>query len=314
MELSNTQNEKITMFNHRRDFIAQPAIHTLFYDDPIVKAKILQTIATRILLDKATAQKLKDTSGDASQKSLTRDTVIKTIGNKARGCAVYFEENDLLDIAATLSKKKSYYEKLTSQDLFTVVSATRQILFDNEIPLTPYGINTAFFTLLDTQILKMSDWSTKPTSERQLQYAGDVEIDKYIIINDKQFDQLDSLVVNAFEESNPDDIAAFLKTGNQATVGVRHNIIAGSILLLPDSIAINRAKIDIIDTVTGDIVKTIFSDAHGLFEFNCQNKDFFAKATAEGCVTQQILFHPVYRGTFNLNFLMQPAPPIVPAP
>ena len=292
------------MFNHRRDYIAAEPAHTLFDSVDVVKNKILAIIATRVLLDKAVAKKLADSSGDSPQKKLTRDKAIKLIGNKARACAVYFEEQSEIDIATVLKKPKTHYDTQKDEDIATVIDGVRTILFNNSTPLAGYGVNTDYFTNLDIAISKMNEWLPKPAGDRQSQYAGDAQIDQYITTTDTQYIQLDSLVINAFEDTNPDIVKEYLATDSQTSVGVRHNIVDVTIKLLPLLTGINRGKIDVTDTVTGEIIKTIYMDAYGAAQFFAQNKPFYATASADGCAPQTRLFHPLYRGTFHLDFEM----------
>ena len=181
----------------------------------------------------------------------------------------------------------------------------RTILFANSTALDTYGVNTAYFTALDILITKMVETLPAPTGAIQSEYAGDREINQYIADTDFAYQQMDALVIDVFGETNHDDVMAFLATAHQTTVGVRHNIVDASIKKA-DGTGINRAHIEIRDTVTGEVTKLIYMDAYGLAEFICQNKDFYAVAIATGYVTQTILFHPVYRGTFHLDFIMIP--------
>ncbi len=305
MELSNHQNEKIAMFNQRKDFVAAEPIHTLFYGNINVKNKNNQIIDIRVLLDKAVAKKIADSSGVKPAQTLARDKATKKLGNKARACAVYFQEPAHLDIAiaATLKKPKSYYDHKSAENIPATMANVRTILFDNATALAPYGVDTAYFTALDLLIQSMIDSLPAPTSAVQSEYAGDRQINQYIASTDTAYEQMDALVIDAFDETNHNDVTAFLATAKQTTVGVRHNTVDISVKKA-DGTGINRVAIEIRDTVTGEVTKTIFTDANGLAEFICPNQDFYAVAIASGFVTQTILFHPVYRGTFHLDFVM----------
>ena len=191
------------MFTKRQTFIDIPEITTLFYGDPVVKAKIEASIATRVLLDASLSQKKTDSSGDEPQKKLALDTVIKTVGDKARACSVYFDEQGLPSIEAVLKKPKSYYDKQTDEDIASVIAGVRKILFTNETPLTPYKVNTAFFTLMDGQVDEMLLWLPAPASAVENQNAGNKQVNKYIGVLSKQYDGLDMLGYQLFRGYKP---------------------------------------------------------------------------------------------------------------
>ena len=304
MELSNHQNEKIAMFNQRRDFVAAEPIHTLFYANENVKNKNNEIIGIRVLLDKAVTKKLADNSGVLPAKTAARDKATTKIGNKARACAVYFQEpaHQDLEIAAALAKPKTFYDRKSSEDIPATMDNVRSILFANETALSTYGVNTAWFTALDILITKMVESLPAPKSALESEYAGDAQINRYIIATDTAYEQMDALVIDAFDETNHNDVTEFLATAHQSTVGTRHNIVDASMKLAGRGI--NLGKIEIRETDTGTVTKVIFMDAHGLGEFICRNNDFYAVASANGCVTQTILFKPIYRGTFHLDFEM----------
>lgn len=306
MELNHAQEEKMTMLDNRRDFINQEPIHDLFYTVDVVKNKIIQIVDERVLLDQSIAKKLADSSGDLPQKKLTRDLATKKIGNKARSCASYFQDpaHQDLSIAKVLLKTKSYYDTKKDGDIATTFAGIRTILFDNQAVLTEYGINDAYFVAFDLLITNMNQWTGTPAQARQSQYAGDTQIDNYITDTLLLYDQLTNLVIDNFEDTNPNETAEFIATGKETTVGVHHNIVDASIK--NRDLGINRAQLDIIDTVTGLTIKTLFMDPYGVAQFFCANKPFYAKASAPGFITQQILFKPIYRGTFHLDFIMIP--------
>ena len=207
MELSNHQNEKIGMFDQRRDFVKAEPIHTLFYSNDNVKNKNNEIIAIRVELDKAVAKKIADSSGVKPAQTLDRDKATKKLGNKARACAVYFQEPAHLDltIAAVLKRPKSFYDHKSAENIPGTMANVRTILSDNATALATYGVDTAYFTTLDILIQKMIASLPAPTSAVQSEYAGDREINQYIDQTDTAYEQIDALVIDAFEDTNHND-------------------------------------------------------------------------------------------------------------
>ena len=322
MKLNKKQIEKITMFNKRDNFINIKVNNDLLNSNVIVSAKIDAANDIRKSLDQAIGQKKVDSSGGSPEKKLALDTVIKTLGTKARACSTFYQDPSVPSIEIVLKKPKTFYDAQTDEDIEDIINGVRQILWDNStvaIPsLIPFGVNAAFFKLLDSQITDMETWLPAPAAAISSQQAGTKLVNKYIKQMDTNYNGMDLLVIDTFGESDTDFTAAFLATGNQISVGVRHNKVLLS-MKNPDTTPINKGQIQIIDPKTNIAIQTIFMDAYGNAQFDCPNKPFYAQATFPDTITQKILFKPVYRGKFNLDFIMQPgtdpiAPPVAIVP
>lgn len=158
----------------------------------------------------------------------------------------------------------------------------------------------------------MQTWLPAPAAAVSSQQTGNKLVNKYIKQLDINYNGMDLLVIDTFEETDTDFTAAFLATGNQISVGVRHNKVLLS-MKNPDTTPINKGQIQIIDPKTNIAIHTLFMDAYGNAQFDCPNKPLYAQATFPDTITQKILFKPVYRGKFNLDFIMQPGTdPIAP--
>jgi hypothetical protein len=303
-KLSLKQEMHITEIQRERNGYALSA--GLFGGNPVVAAKKLQIEGNYTLLQNSISGKLVDGSGNEEQKILLRNTVTETLGNMARGCSVYFEDNDLLDTAAILSRPKSYYDHLKQEEIVSVLRSTRGVLFTNESHLTDYGVDSEWFILVDGQITDLEEVIPVIGNAHVGTGASNANVDKYIALIDKGFEQLFKLVISFFLASNKDEVEAFLLTKGENIVGRHHNNVDCSMKKSPDMGAINNGLIIITDPATGLEVKRIIMDAYGLGDCIMKLGSFYADASAPGCLSQRQLFKTVYRGTFHLDFVMLP--------
>jgi hypothetical protein len=304
-KISLIQEMHITEINRRRSGYAVSG--TLFNGNPIVAAKKGQIEINYGKLQNSISGKLVDGSGNEGQKTLFRDTATETLGNMARGCAVYFEDNSLLDTAAILNRPKSYYDAFKQEEIVAVLRGTRGILFTNEGVLTGYGPDAIWFALVDGQITDLEDEVPVIAEAHVATGASNVNVDKYIALIDKGFLQLDRLIINAFLTSNKDEVEAYLLTKGEDIIGKHHNNVACTMKKSPLLGPINNGLIIFTDPATGLEVKRITMDAYGLGECIMRMADYYATASAPGCITQtDILFRTVYRGTFHLDIVMLP--------
>jgi hypothetical protein len=279
----------------------------LFDGDAVTLAKKGEIDINFGFLNDSITGKLVDGSGNEGQKILLRDKATKTLGNKARGCAPYFHDHDLLDIEAILNHTKTYYDDYKQEEIVGILKGVRKVLFDNEGVLGPYHVDAPWFVIVDGQIQDLQDVIPVIGDAHEASGAANVNVDKYISLVDKGYDQLDGIVINAFDEGHHDEVEAFLATRGQDTIGRHHNNVACSMKLSPAMTGIDHGLIVFTDPATGLVIKSIHVDAFGLGNVIMKLGEYYATASAPGCVTQQKLFRPLYRDTLHLDFVMLPA-------
>ena len=291
-------------FDNRKKFIFDLTNHPILTSDFNVNESIGLIVTQRDVIDQIIIQKTTDTSGNTPAKTAAETLAIATLGNKARSCAVKLKRSGLTNEATTCSRPKSYYTRQKDQEIVSVLTNTRNILFTNRTLLSTY-VNTDWFTLVDLQIQNLADEIATPTSARQAIDSANTDLNTNITLMNELNEDINHQVIDAFETTRPAFVEAFIATDNHSTLGKHHDIIDFS-ALNHDASPINRLQIDIIDTATNLLIKTLFTDVHGLANTTGKIHDYYAKAHKDGLIDQQILFRPIHRDTIHVDFIMQP--------
>ncbi len=305
MELNLIQAEHVKMFNERRTFTGNTDNYAILSSDAEVLAQLGRITSKRTELDEAINIKIIDTSGESPEKQSAKGTVIKTLGKKARASAIYFRRQGMLTEAASCKKPKTYYEDLLDEDIINKLNDVRGILFTNKANLGNFGVTDAWFLIVDAQIQALSDLITAPSSAQAAADAAngviDTKIDEMMVFQD----DLDVLVMNAFEDTHEGLVNALIALNKLTTLGRRHNEVEFLAKRASDGSVINHLKIEIRDEITGLIVKTVYTNSGGEALAYSKIKNYIATASGARLVSQEVGFRLQFRKKIHIDLLMK---------